>query len=431
MTFKVVTAIFNFYIPTTCMIFLYVRIFMAIKRRSEDIDRIGAYSSVGGAANRTEVEPGNDSLTEDVDADRKKKRKKHVKKRFPRSGTARSSSSSRSDGGEGATRRKGRFKEICVEADPDDQCQLLAKPKRRLSGIEETEKNLKRLMNGSCGGVSATTEFHKLAVMALPVIKGTTSSNSIADKKSCGADSSASKLPCSSLESLTVFEGITVRVEYISDNETASKVEYEECHRKSASSTKNNSHSHHIHCYRSKKATASSSCKPNDKSDHVSEDELCSFTMDRDNSNNSSGRHRRLMAWLRRSGSSTEGFHRQRSAVVVKRAANGNNPNAVLAKEKKAATQLGVIVGAFILCWLPYFTLFMVVAYCGPEKCVNQTVFTITIWFGYFNSTLNPILYPLCNANFKRAFKRMLRLSPAENYQVPGAPPFAIAANKI
>jgi hypothetical protein len=87
-------------------------------------------------------------------------------------------------------------------------------------------------------------------------------------------------------------------------------------------------------------------------------------------------------------------------------------PDVVLAKEKKAATQLGVIVGAFILCWLPYFTLFMVVAYCGEEKCVNDAVFTTSIWFGYFNSALNPILYPLCNANFKRAFKRMLGMAP-------------------
>ena len=61
----------------------------------------------------------------------------------------------------------------------------------------------------------------------------------------------------------------------------------------------------------------------------------------------------------------------------------------------------------------------MVVAYCGNDQCVNPTVFTITIWFGYFNSTLNPILYPLCNANFKTAFKRMLRFeSPRSADQV-------------
>ena len=41
MTFKAVTSIINFYIPTGCMVFLYVRIFIAIKRRSNDIARSG------------------------------------------------------------------------------------------------------------------------------------------------------------------------------------------------------------------------------------------------------------------------------------------------------------------------------------------------------------------------------------------------------
>ena len=45
------------------------------------------------------------------------------------------------------------------------------------------------------------------------------------------------------------------------------------------------------------------------------------------------------------------------------------------------------------------------------EGCVNEIVMQVVLWLGYINSCLNPVLYPLCNDNFKRAFKRMLRLS--------------------
>ncbi|XP_043193187.1 histamine H1 receptor-like [Amphibalanus amphitrite] len=85
--------------------------------------------------------------------------------------------------------------------------------------------------------------------------------------------------------------------------------------------------------------------------------------------------------------------------------------NIILQREKKAAVQLGVIMGAFILCWLPYSILFVAVAVC-PD-CVDENVHMGSIWLGYLNSTLNPVLYPLCNANFKRAFKRMLGFSPS------------------
>lgn len=83
-----------------------------------------------------------------------------------------------------------------------------------------------------------------------------------------------------------------------------------------------------------------------------------------------------------------------------------DSDSVILQKEKKAARQLGVIMSAFVLCWLPYFVLFMVIAFCSD--CVNPVVHTASIWLGYINSTLNPILYPLCNTNFKRAFKKML-----------------------
>ncbi|XP_074645795.1 histamine H1 receptor-like [Tubulanus polymorphus] len=77
-----------------------------------------------------------------------------------------------------------------------------------------------------------------------------------------------------------------------------------------------------------------------------------------------------------------------------------------LTKEIKAARQLGVIMGAFSLCFLPYFIIFMVVAFC--DGCIDSGTVVAVTWIGYLNSTLNPFLYPLCNAGFRRKFKKML-----------------------
>lgn len=80
--------------------------------------------------------------------------------------------------------------------------------------------------------------------------------------------------------------------------------------------------------------------------------------------------------------------------------------SSALTKEIKAARQLGVIMGAFTLCFLPYFILFLVVAFC--DGCIDQGPILAMTWVGYLNSTLNPFLYPLCNANFRRKFRIML-----------------------
>ncbi|NXE35750.1 HRH1 protein, partial [Ptilorrhoa leucosticta] len=77
-------------------------------------------------------------------------------------------------------------------------------------------------------------------------------------------------------------------------------------------------------------------------------------------------------------------------------------------RERKAAKQLGVIMAAFMLCWIPYFVLFMVVTFHNHEQL--SKLHMVTVWLGYVNSTLNPFLYPLCNHNFKKTFRKILHI---------------------
>ncbi|XP_063963649.1 histamine H2 receptor-like [Lytechinus pictus] len=76
--------------------------------------------------------------------------------------------------------------------------------------------------------------------------------------------------------------------------------------------------------------------------------------------------------------------------------------------EHRATKMLGVIMGSFIICWVPYFTIFTFIPLCNCE--VPQALSSVALWLGYLNSTLNPILYAALNREFRRAFRKLLRL---------------------
>ncbi|KAK7008722.1 Octopamine receptor beta-2R [Biomphalaria glabrata] len=79
-------------------------------------------------------------------------------------------------------------------------------------------------------------------------------------------------------------------------------------------------------------------------------------------------------------------------------------------REHKAAKTLGIIMGAFIMCFLPFFTWYVATTMCRAICPYPPILGSVLFWVGYFNSCLNPIIYAYFNREFRTAFKKLLRL---------------------
>jgi hypothetical protein len=99
----------------------------------------------------------------------------------------------------------------------------------------------------------------------------------------------------------------------------------------------------------------------------------------------------------------------QTTLQVPEDPAERRNERKRMRREHKAAKTLGIIMGAFVFCFLPFFSWYVVTTLCGDACPYPPTLGSALFWLGYFNSTLNPIIYAYFNRDFRSAFRKLLK----------------------
>ncbi|NP_001083418.1 uncharacterized protein LOC398915 [Xenopus laevis] len=98
----------------------------------------------------------------------------------------------------------------------------------------------------------------------------------------------------------------------------------------------------------------------------------------------------------------------------------GNRRTSKFLKEHKALKTLGIIMGTFTLCWLPFFIVNIVQVM--HKDIIPDKVYTFLNWVGYVNSAFNPLIY--CRSpDFRYTFQELLCLrKPASKDYANGYP---------
>ncbi|UMM41571.1 hypothetical protein L5515_017774 [Caenorhabditis briggsae] len=98
----------------------------------------------------------------------------------------------------------------------------------------------------------------------------------------------------------------------------------------------------------------------------------------------------------------------------------GSKEKMVYLRERKALKTIGIVVLGFIICWMPFFIMYLVEVFIS-DPVAESAVYRITseffLWLGYSNSVLNPIIYTMYNGDFRRCFRDLLSFGCVQHHR--------------
>nr|7YFC_R Chain R, Histamine H4 receptor [Homo sapiens]7YFD_R Chain R, Histamine H4 receptor [Homo sapiens] len=78
-----------------------------------------------------------------------------------------------------------------------------------------------------------------------------------------------------------------------------------------------------------------------------------------------------------------------------------------LLRARRLAKSLAILLGVFAVCWAPYSLFTIVLSFYSSATGPKSVWYRIAFWLQWFNSFVNPLLYPLCHKRFQKAFLKI------------------------